>query len=366
MGLLRFLVDFRKKHRALSDVTCFILGFLFDLLFVEHIESRPMLIQQGSYLVVLTLLIGIDHRLDVRGDPERPGFWWRVLEVREWLIHFFLGTLLNASLIFYVRSASSLLGWDIVFVVAIAAVLLLNEVPRFRALGPFIRLALLSFVTTSYLSYLLPVLLGYLSVWLFIGAVGLGAALTVVLWKVYAWITKDPSWTFRRAVLPGLACQALVAALYFARVVPPVPLSLRFIGVYHDVQSEGSRSRLFQLSRHSRFWNHGDVVFRARPGDRVTMFARIFAPRDFHDRLDVRWDYYDERAHAWTKTDTIPLTVTGGRQEGFRTVAYKENYQPGEWRVQVQTSDDRIVGNLRFRIVADLTTDLREFVEEVR
>lgn len=360
-----FLSAFREKHRVATDVTFFVLGFLFDLLFVEHIESRPMLIQQGSYLVALTLLIGIDHRLNVRGT-EPTGFWGKVLGVREWVIHFLLGTLLNASFIFYVRSASSLLGWDLVFVAAIAGLLLLNELPRFRALGPLVRVALLSFVTTSYLTYLLPVLFGFLSVWLFFAAVALSAGLTFGMWKAYTWFTRDPDWTFRRAVLPGFVCQALLIALYLAHVVPPVPLSLRFIGVYHDVRQEGPRNRLFYLSAGSRFWSHGDVVFRARPGDRVTMFARIFAPRNFRDRLEVRWAYYDVRAGTWRSTDAIPLTITGGLQEGWRAVAYKENYQSGKWRVQVETSDHRVVGSLRFKIVEDGSTDPREFVEDVR
>jgi hypothetical protein len=359
------LTAFREKYRFAADVAFFVLGFLFDLAFLQHIDSRPMLIQQGTYLVLLTVLIGVDHRLEV-GGTEPTGFWGKLLGFREWLLHFFLGTLLNASLIFYFKSASSLLGWDVIFLAAIAALLVLNELPRFRALGPMVRVALLSFVTTSYLTYLLPVLFGFLSIWLFLAAVALGAGLTVWIWKAYASFTRDPHWTFRRAVLPGLLCQALVVTLYLAHVLPPVPLSLRFIGVYHDVLPEGPRNRLFHLSAGFRFWSHGDVLFRARPGDRVTMFARIFAPRNFRDRLDVRWAYHDRRAGTWRATDAIPLTITGGLDEGWRAVAYKDNYQPGEWRVQVETQDHRVVGHLRFTIVEDPTTDPREFVEEVR
>lgn len=365
MSVLGFLGAFRERHRVSTDLAFFVLGFLFDLLFVEHIDSRPMLLQQGSYLVLLTVLIGVDHRLTVRGT-EPTGFWGRVLALREWLLHFFLGTLLNASLIFYIRSASSLLGWDLVFITAIAALLVLNELPRFRAIGPLVRVALLSFVTTSYLTYLLPVLFGFLSNWLFFAAVALGAGLTVGIWKAYAWLTRDPNWTFRRAVLPGLVCQVLLVSLYLANVIPPVPLSLRFIGVYHEVRPEGPRHRLFYLPQGWRVTSHGDIEFRARPGDRITMFARIFAPRNFRDGLDVRWAYHDKRSGTWTGTDAIPLNITGGLQEGWRAVAYKENYQPGEWRVQIETSDHRVVGHLRFTIVEDGSAGPREFVEDVR
>ena len=60
---------------------------------------------------------------------------------------------------------------------------------------------------------------------------------------------------------------------------------------------------------------------------------------------------------SWISADAIPLTITGGLEQGFRTVTYKENYRPGVWKVQVETADQRVVGKLRFSIVEDPTSD---------
>lgn len=356
---------FKERHHVALDVIFFFGGFMFDLLLLERIDSWPMLIHQGSYLLLTALLIGVDHRIAVRGS-EPKGFFGKVLGFRQWVIHFFLGTLLNAFVVFYFRAASTFFGWQLVFVAAIVAVLVANELPRFRRFGPVMRVALLSFAVTSYFIYLLPVVAGFLSAWLFLAAVAVGTLLTLGLWKAYARLSADPAWTFQRGVLPGLLVQVLLVVFYFAHLIPPVPLSLKWIGVYHDVQRVGSEVKLSYLEQGWHFWAHGDALFKARPGDRVYLFTRIFAPRNFRDRLFVRWAYLDGRNQQWVRTDAIPLTISGGTEEGWRGVAYKQNYQPGEWRVNVETDDGRDIGYIRFTLVDDDSTEPRTFLEDVR
>ena len=106
-------------------------------------------------------------------------------------------------------------------------------------------------------------------------------------------------------------------------------------------------------------------MFFARPGDRVFCFARIFAPRRFRDGVKVRWAYDDPRS-GWKRTDAIPLTITGGQEEGWRGIAYKRHFAPGRWKVDVETDDGREVGSIRFTIVEDRGTEPRTFVEELR
>jgi hypothetical protein len=113
-----------------------------------------------------------------------------------------------------------------------------------------------------------------------------------------------------------------------------------------------------------KVWQHGDQTFLARAGDRIFCFVRVFAPRHFRDGLKVRWAYRDPRS-GWLRTDAIPLTITGGQEEGWRGVAYKRNYTPGQWKVNIETDDGREVGNIRFVVIEDLSTEPRTFQEEV-
>ena len=355
------LKGFRQRHRKKEVVLFFMGGFCFDLLLLERIDSVPMLIHQGSYLLLLSILLAVDHHYDRVALGH--GFWGKLLHFRHEMIHFLFGTLLNAFLVFYFKASSGLFAFA--FMVVLGAVLLANEMPQFRRLGPPMRVALHGFAVTSYLAYLLPVIAGFLSPYLFVLAACVSAAVTYALWRLYSRWTPDPSWTFGRAVAPSLAVQGVLLLLYFAHVLPPVPLSLKWIGIYHDAQRQGERVRVSHQRPPWRFWEHGDQTFFARPGDRVFCFARIFAPRRFRDGVKVRWAYDDPRS-GWKRTDAIPLTITGGQEEGWRGIAYKRHFAPGRWKVDVETDDGREVGSIRFTVVEDRGTEPRTFVEELR
>src|SRR5207244_962079 len=64
----------RKRYHKQEHVLFFIGGFLFDLWLLEGIDSRPMLIHQGSYLILLTVLMAVDHHYTVKGPPQRKLF----------------------------------------------------------------------------------------------------------------------------------------------------------------------------------------------------------------------------------------------------------------------------------------------------
>ena len=353
---------FRGRHKRLETVLFFAGGFCFDLLLLERIDSVPMLIHQGSYLLLLSILLTVDHHFAFGGEPR--GRWGKILHWRTELIHFLFGTLLNAFLVFYFKAAAG--WWALAFLSGLCALLLANEMEAFRKLGPMMRVALWSFAAASYFEYLLPVVLGFLSPWIFVLAVGLAALCTFTMWDLSSRWTPDPGWTFARACLPGLSIQALLVALYFLHIVPPVPLSIKAIGIYHGAMRDGPSIHLLETQSlwPKLFRPHGETVFLARPGDRVYLRVRVFAPRNFRDGVRIRWAFHDAR-HGWTSTDAMPLTLSGGQEQGWSALAWKENYQPGEWRVNVETNDGRDVGYLRFRIAADDGTGERILDEEI-
>jgi hypothetical protein len=46
--------------------------------------------------------------------------------------------------------------------------------------------------------------------------------------------------------------------------------------------------------------------------------------------------------------DSIPIKIVGGRAEGFRGYGFKSKYQPGAWKVQIETNDGREIGRVYF------------------
>jgi hypothetical protein len=161
-------------------------------------------------------------------------------------------------------------------------------------------------------------------------------------------------------ILLPMAC-VLVAflSLYVLKLIPPVPLSIPFIGIYHGVEKAGGQYRLANERPWWRFWQHGDQDFLAQKNDKIYVAFRVFSPTRFSDRVQMRWYWRDNRA-GWLLQDTIPIPIVGGRAEGFRGYGVKSNYRPGEWKVQVETTDGREIGRIYFHV--DVVSDtLRTF-----
>jgi hypothetical protein len=362
--------EFRERNHLAFEVAFFFAGFLFDYLLLHRIDSTPLLIHQGTYLVLLTGLLAIDHRFYVAGkDPA--GFLGKILSFRHWVIHFFLGTLLNAFLIFYFKSSSGIFSF--LFIVALAVVLVINELPRFRSLGPVLRVGLLSFSISSYLAYLLPVLWGSLHSWQYFLAVSVASVSTWGLWKVFRRFTKDPSWTFRRAVAPGLIVQATLLALYLAHVVPPVPLSLKYIGVFHEVAKAPEFPGRYRLnyvrapSTLPQLFEFDGSDFFARPDDKAVAFAEVFAPSGFSDAIGFAWEY-DDPKKGWIEVGAPYFAKLGGagHEHGWRTFGNRTVRSAGKYRVRVVTADGREIGSKSFKVIADASTEERQFEELIK
>lgn len=341
---------FKEKHHLAFEVSFFFAGFLFDVVLLHRIDSTPLLIHQGTYLVLSALLIFWDHRLHVSGkEPE--GFLGKVASYRLWVMHFFLGTLLNAFMVFYFRASSGVLAF--LFLVGLAVIIVINELPRFRAKGPVVRVLLLSFAVTSFSAYLLPVLWGSLRPWQYLVSVVLGAGATFGLWKFFRRFTHDPNWTFQRAVAPGLVLQVVLLTLYVLDVIPPVPLSLKHIGIYASVTPQKTEKGVkyeleYQPASRLAFWREQDETFIAPTGTKAYAFVRIFAPSKFHDQVAFAWDY-DDPVKGWTaRGSPYNTTLSGGNEHGFRTFAYSTMGKPGRYRVRVLTTDGREIGRETF------------------
>jgi hypothetical protein len=49
--------------------------------------------------------------------------------------------------------------------------------------------------------------------------------------------------------------------------------------------------------------------------------------------------------------DKIPIKVSGGREGGYRAYSFKQRLDPGEWRVDVESADGRIIGRVSVTVV---------------
>jgi hypothetical protein len=155
----------------------------------------------------------------------------------------------------------------------------------------------------------------------------------------------------RRVAYPYGGMLVTFLVLYALHLIPPVPLSIKHVGIYRSVERVKDGYQVTFAKPAWRFWETGDQTFVARPGDRIYCFFSIFSPAGFRDSVRIRWMYDDPR-EGWTRRDVVPVAITGGREQGFRGFAYKGNFKPGDWQVRIETVDELEIGRIYLTVEA--------------
>lgn len=344
------MITISAFHRHLAAMM-FVAGFLVDLVTLQRIDAWLDLAFQVAYLAGLTLLLVL-QQWEVEGrwtpGPRFSHVWQYNLEA----LHFFYGGLLSAYVVLYFRSSTA--ARPALFLALLAGVMVVNEVPRARQAGSRLRLGLYAFCVLSFLTYFVPILLGRIGGAVFLVSLGTAAA---IVWVVASWLAPrsvDDIAARTRLFAPAAVVFGVIGVLYVLRLIPPVPLSVQFHGIYHDVRRDASGFTLvYEEPPAWAVWRRDSRPFERRDGDRLHYFARVFAPTGFRHRVVIRWERFDAARDAWVTTDRIPLEVRGGRAEGFRGSAVKSNFGPGRWRVTAETDDGRALATLSFRVDED-------------
>lgn len=348
------------KYSKYQPAAFFIAGFLFDIITLGRIDDPLSILQQTLYLVII-------GRMLFYTNLEKAGLWvppkWiaKVWHYENEALHFLLGSLLSSYTLFYFVSAS--ISTSLIFMIFIGGILIANELPQFQRQSAAIKYGIYYLCLFSFLSFLTPIILQFVSL--------ITLLIAMLLTLLVAWTTRntsikkglDKKHVERLQVYPAVTVCASILILYFLKVLPPIPLSVQYLGVYHKVERSGDAYSLSYDRPFWKIWQNGAQTFLAQPGDKLNVFARIFSPTNMDDQVIFRWQNYvnDE----WQTTDIIKMRVIGGRSEGFRSHAFKTNYQAGDWRVKVETLDGREMGRIDFTVEIvtpserELKTDLQ-------
>lgn len=364
-GRMHRVREYYDKHEQRIAIGFFIGGFLFDIVTLDRIDSWFTIGQQVVYLLVLQAAL-LQMFFE---ETKPPPVLEKMFVMKRWyydyrtaIVHFVFGNLLNLYTIFFFKSSSLLVSFG--FMVFMVLLLVANESSRFKALGLAFKFALLSLCYLAFFAYVIPVFAGSMGVLIFLFSMLVGCLpLVGVGWWIQTYLPALFEKAKKQILLPMAFVLLGFLSLYMVKLIPPVPLSLPFIGVYHGVEKVDDVYRLSHERPWWRFWHNGDQNFYAQRGDKVYVFFRIFSPTRFADQVLVRW-YWKDNRHGWVLQDSIPIRIVGGRDEGFRGFGVKTNYQPGEWKVQVETTDEREIGRVYFDLeIAPETPRSFEFDE---
>jgi hypothetical protein len=341
---------FYQRYSRFLPVISFIGGFLWDSLTLTRIDR----LSDNLFLLGYILLLGFSIILINLVESNRLTNSF-VLKYREWYplaIQFFLGGLFSSYVVFYFQSAAITKNW--LFLGILIILLFANEFLEKRLTNIYLQLTLFFLVAFSFCIFFVPVLIGRMSVFVFI----LSGLLSLMIMAGFIYLLFRKLSILSRSELIRVSGILVVLYLllnlfYFFNWIPPVPLSLKYSGIYHQVQRTGEEYLLkFEQPAWYQFWKKSDNPFRYSEGDTVFCFAAVFAPTDLKTRIYHEWQQYLPGQQRWLTTDHLGYQLTGGRKPGYRGYTYKRNVQPGEWRVEVKTEEDQVLGRIDFTIVA--------------
>jgi hypothetical protein len=332
-------------------VVFFFGGVTWDTITLTRIDRLLDNVLLLLYLSVLGVLIVLHARAHLapaaEGTPAGIGLMGRfVARTRTYYpmaIQFLFGSLFSAYAIFYSQSAS--FTTTAVFFAVLVVLLVGNEFLRDRLSNVALLVALYALVTFSFLTFFLPVVTGWMNTVVFLFGVALTVAVSFriahLIYRNAPQRYSEKKWTHGAV----LAVLSVLVIFYFLNWIPPVPLSLKFAGFYHTI-AKYERGRWYQLLKRSddRFHGQGPAY----------CFTAVFAPVDLQTRVYHRWQYRPpgttRTARTFATTDRIPIAISGGREAGYRGYTVKQQVIPGDWRVDVETEDGRVIGRVRFAV----------------
>ncbi|MEK7175937.1 MAG: DUF2914 domain-containing protein [Patescibacteria group bacterium] len=341
---LRQIKDWYETNEKSVSTISLIAGFVFDSLTLQRIDNfRDNLWLSLNLLLVGTCIIFLNRQ---KFHESWKHFW--LLNT----LQFGLGNILGGFFILYFRSGTLSASWP--FLILLLFALVANELFQKRYARLVLQLSFFYLAVFSFSIFLVPIFLHQIGPFVFILS---GMASLLVFWLFILLLKKLISERFKESSRPlFFAVMAIffgINVLYFANLIPPIPLSLKDAGIYQYL-SRDSRGSYIIAEEKKRFMDYFSFheTIHLVPGDSLYAYNAIFSPTNLDTRIIHEWQYRDEETGKWLTAARIPLLLSGGRSGGFRTYSTKSNLTEGDWRVNIATPRGELLGRINFRIIS--------------
>lgn len=329
----------------------FLFGFVLDNLTLNRVDQVFDNVVLFAYVVlamlsILLLYAGISERYG-----ERVSRFLR--EKSPVLMQYAFGGLLSGMLIFYGRSGSLADSWP--FLVIILGVIFGNETIKRRSERLVYNLTIFFVGLFAYLVLVIPVFLGKMGPVIFIGSGLLALTVMSLLVTMVERIVPNFMQLQKRKLvfIVGLIYLTL-NTLYFTNLIPPIPLSMKHVGIYHSVvhYEDGSYELTYEKPRWWQWYKKSDSTFHYTKGENIFCYASVFAPARLATDIYHKWEYYDEANGEWVEHGRYSYGIAGGRDEGYRGYTQISNYREGIWRCTVETEQGQVIGKEEFEVTS--------------
>lgn len=346
------ILSWVAAHERPLGAGLFALGFITDLFTFGFLPVGVVNLFFITYLSLAALCVFGTHLISVY--RERDAWWRKLLSVLCPLgAQYAIGGLLSGFVVFYAKSSVVAVSWP--FLLLLLLVYGGNEYFRKHKEKLVFQSVLFFFALYGYAIFALPLYLGMMGPWIFIGS----TLLAVALFGAFLFLLKLVNATRYKESRPpiiafSLGLVFLVNGAYFAGYIPPIPLVLSHADIYHELTKQGT-AYVVRTDEQKPWWSPFARTVEHIAGTPLYAFSSVKAPTAFSTSITHEWDLYVE-GKGWERRSRVSFPMTGGRQEGYRGYSMTQNPEPGKWRVTMSTGG-QVIGRLTFTVknVSQLT-----------
>ena len=336
MSISDRILAFVRRHERVFMFGSSACGFAFDLVIAKRPDSLFVNILLISYLAISAAIIAHLHTPSRRAGEK---------SVKQTLIFlliltFCLGGLASNLLILYGKSGTP--SGDILFLGMLAAMLVGNEFVRDRYERFHVNIATWYTLLLTYCIIAVPTfILHTIGPGEFLATGGVSVAIAAIFLLVLDWIVKlfrgeEGRELLMHSALIIAAILGFFNVLYFSGIIPPVPLALKDIGIYHEVlRADASYTVLEEPSPLWEFWRSTASVYHPGPTPYLYCFSAVFAPTGLALPVMHRYEHYSVRTNTWETTTRVVFPV--------------------KWRCNVETTAGDLIGRTEFTVVPSST-----------
>ena len=347
MSIFQRARAFATCHERPLSVLSMAVGFFLDNTLLWRADLSPAILLLYSYLAASGIFILAMHLAE-------EGVWRgkSAALLRPWLpiaLQFVSGATFSAFFVFYSRSTSILFIWP--FLAMLLAIFAGMEIFHtyhdrlaFQNVVYFLALFLFSI-------YAVPLAVGRIGadVFLLSGAVAV-LAFSVFLALLVVTGRRRFAVNAKKIFIGAGGVLILMNTFYFTHLLPPLPLSLRDIGVYHSIVKTNDG---YAVSGEEESWLSaflGRSIAHILPGEPAYVFSSVFTPVAIKTDIVHRWERWDTLQNKWILNNVVEFPVLGGRDGGYRGFSEISSIPAGLWRVSVETPDGRLIGRVEFTV----------------
>lgn len=342
--------DLYEKYERHVGIGLMALGFTVDNLTLKRID-----LPFENLVLFIYLMISLTSIVAINAYSSGRLQYTFMHSLHTWLtlpMQYAFGGLFSGFFIFYSRSASFIASWP--FLIMLAALLVGNELARTKYARFTYQITIFYTALISFAIFYIPVLTKRIGADIFLlsGVVSL-LGISAVLFLLRN-LAPERFQKSKNGIIASIAIIFfLFNVMYFTNIIPPIPLSLKAIGIYHSIERRDSGYTAYaEASKWYQLYNNTSRVFHRYDNEPIFVFSSVFAPTDLKTPIFHRWSLYDEKSRRWIAKDRLSFSIVGGRDGGYRGYSYKQNIQAGKWRVDVITKRNQLIGRITFTVTA--------------